>query len=87
LIASEIEQKITPAFFKLFWNVVPTLTLSNTASTATLRPSAGASSAPSTPARIICSLSGMPSFFIGFQQLGVDLVQRLRLFLHALGRA
>ena len=59
---AEIEQKITPAFSSSFWNVVPSDTESNTASTATLRPSAGMSSAPSTPARIICSFSGMPSF-------------------------
>ena len=57
-----IEQKITPALASSSLKVVPTDTLSNTASTATRRASAGAFSAPSTPARIICSFSGMPSF-------------------------
>jgi hypothetical protein len=64
--ASEIEQKITPARASSALKVVPSETLSKTASTATLRPGAcpavGSASAPSTPARIICSLSGMPSF-------------------------
>ena len=53
---------MTPALASSALKVVPTETLSNTASTATLRPSIGASPAPSTPARIICSFSGMPSF-------------------------
>ncbi len=55
--ASEMEQKITPAFASSALKVVPTDTLSNTASTATRRGSA----APSTPARSICSFSGIPS--------------------------
>ena len=53
-------KKITPLITRT------TLTLSNTASTATRRSSPGAwmgdASAPSTPARIACSFSGMPSF-------------------------
>ena len=62
---------MTPALASSALNVVPTETLSKTASTATLRPSTGAPSAPSrasagvppdTPARIICSFSGIPSF-------------------------
>ncbi len=46
---------MTPAFFSSSRKVVATLTLSNTASTATLR-------APSTPASTFCSSIGMPSF-------------------------
>ena len=46
---------MTPAFFNSSRKVVATLTLSNTASTATLR-------APSTPASTFCSSIGMPSF-------------------------
>ncbi len=54
-IASLIERKITPAASSSLRKVVATETLSNTASTATLR-------APSTPASIFCSSIGMPSF-------------------------
>ncbi len=46
--------KITPALASSALKVVTTETLSNTASTATRR--------FSTPARISCSFSGMPSF-------------------------
>jgi hypothetical protein len=56
--ASEIGMKITPAFFNSAWKVVATDTESNTASTATRRSPSGRS----TPARISCSRSGMPSF-------------------------
>jgi len=52
---------MTPAFFSSSLKVVPTLTESNTASTATRRGAAISPSAPSTPAKIICSCSGMPS--------------------------
>ena len=55
--ASEIAQKMTPAFASSALKVVPTDTLSNTASTATRR----GSSEPSTPARSICSFNGIPS--------------------------
>ena len=54
-IASEMLRKMTPAFFSSSRKVVATETLSNTASTATLR-------APSTPASTFCSSIGMPSF-------------------------
>ncbi len=47
--ASENEQKMMPSFASSFLNVVPTLTESITASTAT-------------PASAACSRSGMPSF-------------------------
>ena len=47
--------KITPAFFSSSLKVVATETESNTASTATRLEG-------STPARISCSRSGMPSF-------------------------
>ncbi len=53
-IASEIEQKMTPAFFSSSLKVVTTETESKTASTATR--------APSTPASTSRSLSGTPSF-------------------------
>jgi hypothetical protein len=83
-IASEIEQKITPAFFSSSWKVVPTETLSNTASTATLRPSAGVLGALDAREDHLF-LQRDAQLFIGRQQLGIDLVQRLRLLLHALG--
>jgi hypothetical protein len=54
-LASLIERKMTPAFSSSARKVVATETLSNTASTATLR-------APSTPASTFCSSMGMPSF-------------------------
>src|SRR5699024_1968196 len=54
LMASEIEQKMTPASASFLRNVVATETLSNTASTAT-------SAAPSTPARTSCSFNEIPS--------------------------
>ena len=59
-IASEIGMKITPAFFSSSLKVVATETESNTASTATRArsPLVGRT----TPARISCSRSGMPSF-------------------------
>ena len=60
--------KITPAFASSFWNVVLTLTLSNTASTATPRlvissttSSFVSAAASSTPSSVLRSLSGMPS--------------------------
>ena len=53
-MASEMDRKITPAFFNSSRKVVATDTESNTASTATLR-------APLTPASTSCSASGMPS--------------------------
>ena len=51
-----MERKITPAASSSLRKVVATETLSNTASTATLR-------LPSTPASTFCSSIGMPSFF------------------------
>jgi hypothetical protein len=62
--ASEIEQKITPAFFSSSLKVVTTDTESNTASTATREPFCPAPllPAPFTPASISRSRSGIPSF-------------------------
>jgi len=73
-IASEIGMKITPAFWSSFLKVVATDTESNTASTATreepLEPggisefssNSDGSTVFTTPARISCSRSGIPSF-------------------------
>ena len=56
-MASEMEQKITPALASSALKVVATDTLSNTASTATREPDCG-----SMPSRMSRSRSGMPSF-------------------------
>ena len=56
--ASEIGMNSTPALASSCWKVVATETESNTASTATR----GLPSGRSTPAKISCSRSGIPSF-------------------------
>ena len=62
-MASDIEQNITPADFNSSLKVVPTETLSKTASTATLRFSDLSSGFSSiTPASFFCSVNGIPSF-------------------------
>ena len=59
-MASDIEQNITPADFNSSLKVVPTDTLSKTASTATLRPSDFSSGFSSiTPASFFCSVNGI----------------------------
>ena len=62
-MASDIEQNITPADLNSSLNVVPTETLSKTASTATFLFAdcfSGISSI--TPASFFCSVNGIPSF-------------------------
>ena len=61
-MASDIEQKMIPNFSNSSLNVVPTETLSKTASTATFFGLVSILfSAPITPARNSCSLRGIPS--------------------------
>ena len=61
-MASDIEQNMMPNFSNSSLNVVPTETLSKTASTATFFGLLSiVFSAPMTPARNSCSLRGIPS--------------------------
>src|SRR6202008_704360 len=76
-IASEIAQKMTPCLASVSRNVVPTDTLSNTASTAT---PAVRSSSPAGQALLLPERD--PQFLKGLEQLGVHLVQAIELRHH-----
>ena len=77
-IASEIEQKMTPALASSSWKVVPTQTQSKTASTATRRASPGLAGALDAGEDLLL-LQRDAELLVGVEELGVDLVQRLGL--------